>query len=146
MPCIQSYDERGSLLSIVQRLYPIVITYNRYRTSIRSLPQMNRTNSKPSIDKSSVSYINGMISKYQSIWHLTYKHWNKLTVTILKTNPSIIEDLLQYKMAILHLNQHLSNPCLIDKRENSTFASYHSSTRRQSAILFSSVLCFLSLL
>lgn len=56
------------------------------------------------------------LSKYQSICQLTNKHWDKLIQTILVTNPSIIQDFLQHKLAILYLNEYLTNPMLINER------------------------------
>ncbi len=56
------------------------------------------------------------LPKYQPISKLTYKHWDKLTQTILITNPSIIQDFLQHKLAILYLNEYLSNPALANER------------------------------
>jgi hypothetical protein len=56
------------------------------------------------------------LPKFQSISKLTYKHWDKLIITILETNPSIIEDFLQHKLSILYLNEYLSNPALSNER------------------------------
>jgi hypothetical protein len=56
------------------------------------------------------------LPKYQSISKLTYKHWDKLTQTILKTNPSILEDFLQHKLSIVYLNEYLANPALTNER------------------------------
>jgi hypothetical protein len=56
------------------------------------------------------------LPKYQSIAQLTYKHWDNLIQTILETNPSIIQDFLQHKLAILYLDEYLSNPILINER------------------------------
>ncbi|CAF4808590.1 unnamed protein product, partial [Rotaria magnacalcarata] len=54
--------------------------------------------------------------KYKSISKLTYMHWDKLTQTILVTNPSVIEDFLQNKLSILYLHEYLSNPTLANER------------------------------
>ena len=56
------------------------------------------------------------LPKYQSICQLTNKHWDKLIQTIFLTNPSIIQDFLQHKLAILYLNEYLTNPMLINER------------------------------
>ena len=56
------------------------------------------------------------LPKYQSIMKLTEIQWGKLTDTILKTNPGIIEDFLQHKLSILYLREYLSNPNLLSER------------------------------
>ncbi|CAF2851717.1 unnamed protein product [Rotaria sp. Silwood2] len=56
------------------------------------------------------------LPKYQSISKLTFKHWDKLIHTILVTNPSIVEDILQHKLSILYLREYLSNPTLATER------------------------------
>lgn len=57
------------------------------------------------------------LPKYQSITKLTKMHWDKLIVTILNTNPSIIEDFLQHKLSIVFLQEYLSNPALSQERK-----------------------------
>ncbi|CAF0895753.1 unnamed protein product [Adineta ricciae] len=54
---------------------------------------------------------------YQSISNLVNKHWDKLSATILRTNPDIIEDFLQHKLSILYMREYLTNPTLSDKRK-----------------------------
>ncbi|CAF1161318.1 unnamed protein product [Rotaria sordida] len=56
------------------------------------------------------------LPKYRSIEELSRIHWNKLTCTILATNPSVIEDFLRHKLSIIYLNEYLSNPSLIKQR------------------------------
>ena len=56
------------------------------------------------------------LPKYCSICQLTHKHWNNLMVTIFDTNPSIIKDFLQHKMAILYPDEYLPNSCLMNER------------------------------
>ena len=54
--------------------------------------------------------------KYRSIATLTSKHWDKLIDTILNVNPAVIEDFLQYKIALVYLEEYLSNPVLANER------------------------------
>jgi hypothetical protein len=57
------------------------------------------------------------LPKYKSIEELSRIHLNKLTCTILETNPSIIEDFLQHKLSIIFLNEYLmTNPSLVKQR------------------------------
>jgi hypothetical protein len=58
------------------------------------------------------------LTKYRSIAELTDAHWIKLTETIIKTNPDVIQDYLQHKMSILYLNEYVNNPDLINERRD----------------------------
>jgi hypothetical protein len=58
------------------------------------------------------------LPKFKPISSLVDLHWNKLINTILRTNPSIIEDFLQHKLSILYLREYLTNPSLITERRN----------------------------
>jgi hypothetical protein len=57
------------------------------------------------------------LPKYRKIEDLAHIHWNKLVCTILKTNPSVIEDFLQHKLSIIYLREYLSNPSLSKQRK-----------------------------
>jgi hypothetical protein len=57
------------------------------------------------------------LPKYRSIVDLTAAHWNKLKDTIIKTNPSVIQDYLQHKMAILYTHEYVNNPTLAKERK-----------------------------
>ncbi|CAF1660001.1 unnamed protein product [Adineta ricciae] len=56
------------------------------------------------------------MTKYRSIAELTATHWAKLTNTIIRTNPSVIQDYLQHKMSILYIHEYLNNPTLAKER------------------------------
>ena len=58
------------------------------------------------------------LPKYKSISELANIHWNKLTLTILLTNPSVLEEFLQHKMSILYLQEYLTNPALTKGRRD----------------------------
>lgn len=55
-------------------------------------------------------------NKYRSIKAISTTHWSKLKDTILRTNPSVIQDYLQHKLAILYLREYLNNPSLVKER------------------------------
>jgi hypothetical protein len=57
------------------------------------------------------------LTKYRSIAELTETHWNKLINTIIRTNPSVIQDYLQHKMAIIYTDEHINNPTLTKERK-----------------------------
>ena len=57
------------------------------------------------------------LTKYRSIAELTAAHWNKLTDTIIRTNPSVIQDYLQHKMSILYIYEYVNNPTLAIERK-----------------------------
>ena len=57
------------------------------------------------------------LPKYQSLAALTSSHWSKLTKTILITNPEVIEDFLQHKLALVYLHEYLHNPKLAKERK-----------------------------
>ena len=57
------------------------------------------------------------LTKYRSIAELAVTHWNKLTDTILRTNPGVIQDYLQHKMAMLYINEYVNNPSLEKERK-----------------------------
>ena len=56
--------------------------------------------------------------KYQSIAKLTEKHWGKLAVTILRTNPGVVEDFLKHRKSILYLRDYLTNLALTEERRS----------------------------
>jgi hypothetical protein len=56
------------------------------------------------------------LPKYASISELVNIHWNKLTHTMLRTNPSVLEEFLQHKMSIIFLHEYLTNPTLTKER------------------------------
>ena len=58
------------------------------------------------------------LERYQSIAKLTGNHWQKLAVTILRTNPGVVEDFLQHKQSILYLQDYLTNPSLTKERRS----------------------------
>jgi hypothetical protein len=57
------------------------------------------------------------LTKYRSIGELSASHWNKLTATIIRTNPSVIQDYLQHKMSILYTFEYINNPTLAKERK-----------------------------
>ena len=57
------------------------------------------------------------LTKYRSIAELTAAHWNKLMDTIIRTNPSVIQDYLQHKMSILYIYEYVNNPTLAIERK-----------------------------
>ncbi|CAF4566932.1 unnamed protein product, partial [Rotaria socialis] len=57
------------------------------------------------------------LNKYRSIAELTAAHWNKLIDTIIRTNPSVIQDYLQHKMSILYVYEYVNNPALAMERK-----------------------------
>lgn len=58
------------------------------------------------------------LTKYRSIADLTSAHWHKLKSTIIRTNPSVIQDYLQHKMSILYMREYLNNPTLAKERRS----------------------------
>jgi hypothetical protein len=56
------------------------------------------------------------LPKYKSIENLTATHWNKLVNTILQTNPSVLQDYIQHKLAILYLKEYFTNPSLLKEK------------------------------
>jgi hypothetical protein len=58
------------------------------------------------------------LPKYKSIAELDNIHWDKLTKTILGTNPRVIEDFLQHKLAIVYLQEYVTNPkCARERKQ-----------------------------
>ncbi len=55
--------------------------------------------------------------KYRSLAELTARHWNKLTYTIIRTNPGVIQDYLQHKMSMLFTYEYINNPSLAKERK-----------------------------
>jgi hypothetical protein len=57
------------------------------------------------------------LPKYRTIGKLMTAHWDKLTCTMLATNPGVIEDFLQHKLSIVYLREYLSNSSLAEERK-----------------------------
>ncbi|CAF3252135.1 unnamed protein product [Rotaria socialis] len=55
--------------------------------------------------------------QYRPIAELSAVHWNKLIDTIIRTNPSVIQDYLQHKMSILYIYEYVNNPALTMERK-----------------------------
>ena len=60
----------------------------------------------------------GALDKYRSITQLAGSRSGKLSTTILRTNPAVIEDFLQHKLAILYLQDYLTKPALSKERRS----------------------------
>ncbi|CAF1241864.1 unnamed protein product [Adineta ricciae] len=56
------------------------------------------------------------MDKYRSLADLALTHWSKLKETIFRTNPGIIQDYLQHKLAIVYLKEYVNNPVLMRQR------------------------------
>jgi hypothetical protein len=87
------------------------------------------------------------LPKYKSIVELVYAHWDKLTRTIIKTNPSVIEDFLQHKLAIIYLQEYFTNPVLLQEKRKifgrgRTRKNIKNLLNDERSSLFDHILCF----
>ena len=57
------------------------------------------------------------LPKYKSIELLTHMHYTKLLHTIIRTNPSIIADVIQHKLYLLFLREYYLNPILLKEKQ-----------------------------
>lgn len=58
------------------------------------------------------------LPKYKSIDNLTQTHWKKLVLTILRTNPAVLDDFFQHKMYLLYISEYYNNPELIKEKRS----------------------------
>lgn len=58
------------------------------------------------------------LPKYKSIDQLTQAHWKKVTLTILRINPAVLDDFLQHKMYLIYMNDYYKNPDLIKEKRS----------------------------
>jgi hypothetical protein len=56
------------------------------------------------------------LPKYKTIDNLTQKHWTKIVHTIIRTNSSVLDDFLEYKMYLLYISEYYNNPTLLKEK------------------------------
>ena len=100
-------------LQSILNIYPIIAA-----TKHRQLEGLNRSIFRTVnqwYDARNIEIEN--LPKYHSVTTLTNAHWSKLTTTMLITNPEVVEDFLQHKLALVYLEEYLHNPALAKERK-----------------------------
>lgn len=117
---------------VTNQMTSIEVRYRLYKTFIKSYPQslLNIYSIRSIRKERQLERLNYFSHRRVNRWYygrniairkstknmLTNTNWNKLTGTILNTNPEIIQDFLKNKLALVYLPKYLRDPALVKDR------------------------------